>query len=106
MNVIPFNRPVIVRETSVEEQRKYAEANTSKDDSLVIPASQHELIITDKPLPKIEEAIQTQKPNEIQIESPTPVAPAPVSNRISWNTVLISAGIVILGYIVYKKYGK
>ena len=105
MNVIPFNRPVIVRETTVEQQRRYAQANTADNNSLVVPAGQHDLIYTDKPLPKIEEAIQTIKPREIQLENPTPT-PSPTPTKMSWKTVYISAGIVILGYIMYKKFGK
>lgn len=105
MNVIPFNRRVIVQETSIEQQQQYAQANATNDNSLVIPASQHELIVTDKPLPKIEEAIQGQKPVEVQIEPATTVAP-PQPKKTSYNTILITAGVVILGYIMYKKFGK
>lgn len=105
MNVIPFNRRVIVQETSVEQQQKYAQANATNDNSLVIPAGQHELIVTDKPLPKIEQAIQTQKPVEVQIEPVTPPVP-PAPKKTPWNTIFISAGVVILGYIMYKKFGK
>lgn len=113
ISVFPFSRPLVYEQKSEAQQQKYAQQQQSRPsyDRLVVPADSIPVINTDKPIPGVsDEKTLSKQPQVVEIgPSTTTVSKVTKSQEITskyWPTVIVTAGLVVLSYLVYSKYVK
>jgi hypothetical protein len=105
MNIFSFNRPVVLQEK--QGTTSDAPTNNNEETELVIKKSIHPVKTTDRPLPNVERAIENNKKPVTVLEKPN-TANIEVNN-VKFDTkrfaitASITTGILVLGYVAYKK---
>ena len=113
ISVFPFSRPLVYEQKSEAQQQKYAQEQQRRPsyDRLVVPADSIPIINTDKPIPGVsDEKTLSKQPSVIEIGPVTPTGAKLTKSEVItskyWPTVIVTAGLVILSYLVYSKYVK
>jgi len=114
--IYPFSRPIIYEQRTQEQQNQYTENQRGpKFDPLVVPADYQPVITTNNPIPGVSDNVTLSKPSISVIEIPDvqqqqqQQTPEGVTRTFQvkqgyWGTVFATAGILMIGYFVYKKY--
>jgi hypothetical protein len=112
LEIYPYSRKVVLQQKSEKEQKELVNSLAPKD-PLITPADQHPVIVTDKPLPSIEESLKTQKPTiSVVEETPAPTItkqPAQPVTEVKGDLLKTTLAISLLtigAYLIYDKFIK
>lgn len=112
--IYPFNRSIVYEQKTEQQQKKYAQEQSQRPsyDKLVVPADYRPVITTDKPVPGVsdEQTLSKQGGSAVEIQGGVDMVDgkklyeAQTITSKYWPTVLTTAAIMVIGYVVYTKF--